>query len=613
VTGAGQYIYDKVGGLVTGSPYHFQAWFKKGTASGGFIKLGTTQGGSEYHGWTGLTDAGWTMYSLNFVPTASDLYIALGVEEAGKNAYFDEVNFYAGSKFYDGRILAHSAISRSLAESGPAGTISDMDMDLANADRHFSVKLATELLKNQTIETFCAWKDGPEGDKSTVFTGIIDDYSLAGDVFKMTIRDITQKYFSAKVPREIATKEDFPNIHTDSDGKPVPEIIGLCSYSAVAANGAIAALYVDKTLFKYLCSARAITIVNVYADGVIKAAAEYDISSDINGWMYITFTADQGDKRITFDASGADYAAWNSVNGYIQNPAYVRAYLLNMIMGIPMAFMDIAAFDTMAAYYVSIGEELSGYLALQDEKECVEVLQELNVTYGDVGFIAKDGRYTLGRKGISDFSAGVVNLFAQTDLLAAPAWLYNMVDAVNYIKGRFNWYPAPEVYCQSERIRYDASVADFGSEMGSEMELPWTTSDNLVTQRLSEELLKLGYGDRKVAFSVPLDFIDVLDLFTNIRLQDPYGADAGGLGEVGHYVYVESMAIDIQNNKIDITAKDYQWILRAYCVLADRAAIADNWATADESDRMFMYLCDRVTGYFADGQPGKILADRNSF
>jgi hypothetical protein len=611
--GAGQYIYDRVGSCVLGAAYHFQEWFKKGTASGGFIKIGSTQGGSEYKAWTGLADADWTFYAINFVATSSDIYISLGVEEASKTAFFDEVMFSKGSAFYDGRILGHSAIARSLSEGGAAGTIADMNIELANADRHFSVKLATELLKNQTIETFCAWKDGPEGEKSTVFTGIIDDYSLAGDVFKMTVRDITQKYFGAKIPREIATKEDYPNIHTDADGKPIPVVFGQCVYSAVAANGAVPALYVDKVNFWYLAAAHPLTITAVYADGLIKSSiSEYSIVSGINGRVYIIFAADQGERKITFDATGVAYDPWNSPNGYIQNPAYIRAYLLNMIIGLPMAFMDIDSFDGMADFYESIGEDESGYLILNDEKECMEVLQELDTTYGDTGYIAKDGRYALGRKGIADFSTNV-NIFAQIDTLGPPEWLYNMKDAINYIKGRFNWYPAPEVYCQSKRMRYDASVSDFGSEMGSEMELPWTTLPAMVDRRLSEELLKLGYGDRKVSFSVPLSWLDDLDLFANIRLQDPFGSDAGGVGEMGHYVYVESMAVDIQGNKIDVVARDYQWVLRAYLVLGDRGSIADNWATADESDRMFAYLCDRTTGYFADGQPGKILADRNNF
>lgn len=611
-TGAGQYIYEKIGGLVIGDAYHFQAWFKKGTASGGFIKLGTAQGGSQYQSWTGLTDADWKLYALNFIATDGDLYVALGVEEAGKTAFYDEVLLSQGSSFYEGRILDHSPITRSLAESGAAGTISDMDMNLANADRHFSIRLATELLKNQIIQTFCAWKDDSEGNKSTVFSGVIDDYSLAGDVFHLKIRDITQKYFAAKIPRGIATKDEFPNIHSDSDGKPIPIVLGLCSYSAVSANGAITALYVDKTTYKYLLADHAIGVLAIYADGSVVSSSNYSLTHDEYGRTFATFTTDQADKKITFDATGAAYATWNSVNGYIQNPAYIRAYLLNSIIGIPMAFMDIQAFDDMAAYYESIGEEESGYLILQDEKECGEVLAELDKTFGDVGYIAKDGCYTLGRKGISDFAADL-NLFAQTDLLAPPEWLYNMPDAVNYIKGRFNWYPAPEVYCQAKKIVYDASVQDFGAQLSSEMELPWTTSPDLVDRRLSEELLKLGYGDRKVSFAVSLDFLDDLDLFTNIRLQDPFGADAGGAGETAHYVYVESMSIDIRNNRIDITARDYQWILRAYLVLGDRDDIAANWSTADESDRMFAYLCNRSTGYFADGQPGKILADRNDF
>jgi hypothetical protein len=56
-----------------------------------------------------------------------------------------------------------------------------------------------------------------------------------------------------------------------------------------------------------------------------------------------------------------------------------------------------------------------------------------------------------------------------------------------------------------------------------------------------------------------------------------------------------------------INGIDLQWALRQACILGDDNLQADNWSDASEYDRTFCYLCDELTGMFADGEPGKVL------
>jgi len=121
----------------------------------------------------------------------------------------------------------------------------------------------------------------------------------------------------------------------------------------------------------------------------------------------------------------------------------------------------------------------------------------------------------------------------------------------------------------------------------------------------------MGYGYKKVTFSVPIKWIDDLDIYMNIRVQDPYGISWTKGGEQGHYYYIISLEVDYQSEIIDIIAVDLQWILSQYAVFGDRDALADRWANASEHERMYFYKCDRVTGKFSDGTPGKMFIDRN--
>lgn len=142
-------------------------------------------------------------------------------------------------------------------------------------------------------------------------------------------------------------------------------------------------------------------------------------------------------------------------------------------------------------------------------------------------------------------------------------------------------------------------------------ELPWTDSETLVEERIEEELLKRGQGDFKVEFSIPINWIDELDIFTNFRLQEPFGldgstADPEERGEAGRYYYIESMTYDFMNQKISIVAVDLQFILRQIMLVAHCGDVAESWANASESDKMYAYVgdCDSES-FVSDGSPLK--------
>jgi hypothetical protein len=80
---------------VIGKLYQFSSWFKKGTASEGYIYIGLAPGGVELYTSGALTDAGFTQYTKVFEATATTTYISCtnNNTDGGTNLY-DSITLY---------------------------------------------------------------------------------------------------------------------------------------------------------------------------------------------------------------------------------------------------------------------------------------------------------------------------------------------------------------------------------------------------------------------------------------------------------------------------------------------------------------------------------------
>lgn len=134
---------------------------------------------------------------------------------------------------------------------------------------------------------------------------------------------------------------------------------------------------------------------------------------------------------------------------------------------------------------------------------------------------------------------------------------------------------------------------------------PWDNVGDLVTLRITEELLKRGQGDLKVEIPIPINWIDELDIFSNFRLQQPFGLSSDGSGEYGRYYYVESLSYDFMNQRINIVGIDLQFLLRQCMIVAHCGDVNESWIAASEEERMYAYVGSCSAGAMPDGQPLK--------
>jgi len=528
---------------------------------------------------------------------------------------YSEIDVNSTDYFWDGRIVGMSNLSRSVGGKSGMGTVGDIDLDLANDDKYFSKMLATYFLKNQVVEFLYGYDGEPAGWAQEIYAGIVEDYTLTGNIFKVKIKDISQKFYKIKVPRYRCTEEEFSAIQENANGKVMPEILGLASYAATEASGAIEAVYVDTANWKFLAARASLkSILQVYKDGATLAlGADYTITYEDGGRTYINLTADPGSSKITFNCQGYMYAPWNSVNGYVQNPARVLEFLLGFLCEIPQSRLDLGSFDTLASILDDQGASEAGFLALQAENDPAGVIAELLFDMGARGYHAKDGRYTVKKKDISTFTVGTTRLFTQIDLIDFPERSFNLKNAVNTIKAKFNYVPAANLYQGAFEKTLPKAISDFEADEESRIipNFKWITDETFVEARATDELYRKGYGDQKINFSVPAKLLTDLELMDNIQLQDEFGISATGAGESGKYIYIESLAYEFSSDSIKITCDDLSYLLRRYFVLGDRAELADNWNVASDEDKTFAYLAVRATGEFANGEAGKILISRD--
>lgn len=536
----------------------------------------------------------------------------LGVDAS---QWYAQIDTRRPSTFYEGRIQSVSELTRAVDDKTGMPSISDMTIELANHDKVISSLMTTHFIKNQVVELIYIDENGNE---TNILNMIVDDHDDQGTSWVFYLKDFSQKYFRVKIPKYIITKDFYASAHENAIGQPMPEVLGLNYLVGEEEKGAVKAHCVNTGTWEYLAARGSLhSITQVYSDNAAPGVAHNVVYKD-GGRTYIIFDAPgvDLDKDVTFNCTGYMFGPWNSANGYVQNPARILQFLLAFIAETPVQCLDMDSFDILKDLFDDWGEGTSGRYILQAHKDVESEMKGLLWTYGAKIFPSKLGKFEVARKDKCDFQTD--RLFHdQIDAISKAIRKSNLRSAVNYVKAEWDYYPNAGVHLDAEVFKRQCSIDDFGSTIeaqDSPWSFPWTTSADWVTVRAVEELLKLGYGDRKIEITIPIEWIndidaldDELDIFSNFAYQDMFGPHESGAGEVLHYYYVESISINTQAQTLSITGVDLQWLMRQCIILGDESVLAPTWMTASEYERIFGYLGSEVTETFADGEPTKLL------
>lgn len=357
----------------------------------------------------------------------------------------------APTRHYAGRLKSLSPLKRALDDRTGLYQVADLSAVLANNDRYYSQRVADGMLKNQDVNLYHAWTEEPDASRTLVMRMFVEDYKLKGPEFHVKMKDVTQKYFSKKIPENICTAADYPNIHLDHEGRFMPEVLGECVVGATYDRpGAVEAVYVNTAgpPYIHLASRGELNDVTaVYdADGAVIAPVNWTFVAGPPSTISVNHAS--GDGTIYFNCEGYSVPAWDSANGYVQNLVRIIEYLLYNLMDMPGELIDSASFDDLADYFDDQGWGTSGFLILQKRQDAMEVLRQLLFTGGIKGYVALGGRFTVDIKDVHNYEITSTDsyIFTQTDLLEAPERQWNLTKAINTVSARYGYIPWQQLW-----------------------------------------------------------------------------------------------------------------------------------------------------------------------
>lgn len=180
-----RYGYQNITELTIGKIYKVIVYFEKGTASGGFIKIGTSENGIQYGSQTGLIATAFTAYEFVFVATATNVYITLGSEQASTTAFFDEVSLYElDEEDTEKEIDFFALLDHNISPTATIELIGAMDTAFAKARTTITIPYHKENIRalfTKTLRRY--WKPeitDPDNPDEYIKGGII----LAGKSFE---------------------------------------------------------------------------------------------------------------------------------------------------------------------------------------------------------------------------------------------------------------------------------------------------------------------------------------------------------------------------------------------------------------------------------------------
>lgn len=389
--------------------------------------------------------------------------------------YYSQDIVRAPDMVYEGIIQEVSSFRRAVDDRTGLFKVADCSVTLSNQNKKFSKLLATHFFKDQLATFYHAFIEEEESKKREIVRMVVEDYNIKGGKFELILKDVTQKYLNKQLPRNICTNTEldeddpdvrkFPYIHDSFEGDPMPEILGLATYTGEDKRGAVEAIYVNTVSYKYLAAAGFLKeITEVYSDNTLQIlGTHYNIVQD-DKYTYIDFTGDQGDNRITFNCKGYPYHDdWNSDNDYVQNPAYIIGYVLMELLGVPEKLIDIPSITTLAAKYEAMGEAESGCLIIQSKRTATQVLKDLLFSCGAKLWISKMGEFKVGRKDETSLATTLI-VFEQFDLLDAPNKKMGLKKVVTGAKVYWGFIPVHDVFKGSKEVNRKDLEDDYGGE-----------------------------------------------------------------------------------------------------------------------------------------------------
>lgn len=317
------------------------------------------------------------------------------------------------------------------------------------------------------------------------FTGLagqIDTFSQPAPwMWSLTIGSRAQPLKRESVPKAKITAADWPSSPVASRDLYAPIIYGRITSASATNNGAVPAIYVDRSGFVYLLAAGWLKSVDtVYKDGAPLAASAYAITHPIvNGRRYtcVDFSTDQGTSAITADVQGYETVGDGS-GTLITDPATIAKHVLvNWVYGNyktgawlldSSAPVDTTSFGT--TFFSDRGYSHSVYI--DKLRRGKDVLNDLTKSMGARACWTSDGKVALKVLDWTSFAYVADPQILRRADIAGWDLKYPIGDLIDALEGKFARSPSGNQYNQTLTVK-DLNTAEDAPDA---IELPYSGS-----------------------------------------------------------------------------------------------------------------------------------------
>lgn len=578
--------------------------------------------------------------------------VLLSIDFATGTENYAAKSVTTSSAFYSGKVLSFGGIRRAMPSQNSIGEVSDITVDLDNADGFFSLKLDYDTgtpIKNRLATIKMGTEGMPLSDFQTIFAGKIDDYTLKNRVFSVTIKNIVQ-YLPEKPKVGTVTLTEYPHAHADALGKVFPWVYGkaVSVDTSVTSpnkfnNGAIECLYVDNTTgaYRFLIAGHAIKdipsssddatkrdVYQITSAGVTKLPnANYTLvkSDGVDGRAYLVFSAASASTftdaagnlaKIRVNVHGMD-SSHDSVGTLLENPVDVFEDMIANMLGLSGSDIDTGSFDDVRTVcddrlYIAAG----AYVTEQDTQSMLKDfaasfdMKIYTTKANKIGVHIFEPQIDTAGSEISEqihILADSWNLKFGTDFNGTT--LSNNV--INKLTYKFNLHPALNDYLNSDLVEDATSQSRYGIQENT-IEYKWTSDSATANDVATRTVFKTKYPYGISDFDLSL-YGMVSELSELVEITHSEAPSSDGRGYQNRISEIFVMEYDLDNHKVHYECHDIDFLARQGFFLGSDGSDgnpqvnAADWTDATDFDKKYGYLCDESTGEFSNGDPGKAL------
>ena len=390
---------------------------------------------------------------------------------------------YITDRMYEARVLSWGGISVGVDESENVLDFGSVALELDDSDQAITRLLEgpdRHAVRGAAAVIRLASPSVPSTDWLTLYSGRIETYGQPSPLrWSITLAPQSLPLLGTSVPADKITRATWPRAPLESIDKATPIIYGKHSSASGSNAGAVPAILVDQSGFRYLLAAGSLLAVDkVYADGISVAAAGYSVTTPtVNGRTYtlIDFTADQGDAVITADVRGY-YVTGDEGPALISSPSMILwHFLTNWVYGtyragawLDYSSMPIDVDGTFGAYVLFWSLRGSqGSLYVGTRRRGIDVLNDQLISHEAKAYWSLDGKVAYA---IEDFTAWayVTDAILREDEVNGLDVSYPVSGLVDSLTGKYGPSAVAGSYAQQLSVK-DLST---GEGVPDDVDLP---------------------------------------------------------------------------------------------------------------------------------------------